>query len=113
MHEHHAVKKLVDEAVAKASQHAAKKVSKVTFGLGELVGFDDGSIRLYYDEMVKGTALEGAELAINHHKPKLQCKDCSAIFEDHKRAFQCPQCCSAALVINRGKEFYLESIDVE
>ena len=41
MHEHHAVQNLVNQAVEKAE---SKKVVKVCFGLGELVGFDDESI---------------------------------------------------------------------
>ena len=112
MHEHHAVQNLVNQAIEKARNSKAKKVTRVVFGLGDLVGFDDGSIRLYYDQMTAGTILDRAELVINHHKPKLQCKDCSNSFEDPKREFKCPNCCSMSLVLQSGKEFFLESLDI-
>jgi hydrogenase nickel incorporation protein HypA/HybF len=113
MHENHAVQNLVNEAIEKANKLNAKKVTKVVFGLGDMVGFDDGSIGLYYDQMTDGTLLEGAELVIKHYKPKFLCKDCSKIFEDPKREFKCPACLSSALSPQGGKEFFLENIETE
>jgi hydrogenase nickel incorporation protein HypA/HybF len=113
MHENHAVQNLVNQAIEKAILLNAKKVKKVIFGLGDLVGFDDGSIGLYYEQMTAGTPLEGAALEIKHYMPKLQCKDCSHIFEDPTREFKCPKCSSTALSLQSGKEFFLESIETE
>jgi hydrogenase nickel insertion protein HypA len=110
MHEHHAVQNLVNQAVEKAD---TKKVIKVCFGLGELVGFDDESISLYFEQMKSGTPLEDAELEIKHYLPKLQCKDCSTVFEDPDRKFICPSCSSTSLTLKSGKEFFLESIETE
>lgn len=113
MHEHHAVQNLVNQAIEKANQQGIKTIKKVVFGLGELVGFDDVSIGLYFEQMTPGTPLEGASLEINHHRPKLQCKDCSLVFEDPKREFKCPACSSMNLSLLAGKEFSLESISAE
>jgi hydrogenase nickel incorporation protein HypA/HybF len=110
MHEHHAVQNLVNQAIEKAG---TKKVNKVCFGLGELVGFDDVSIGLYFEQMTSGTPLEGAALEIRHYLPKLQCKDCSAVFEDPGRKFICPSCSGTSLSLQSGKEFFLESIETE
>ena len=113
MHENHAVQNLVNQAIEKAQERKAKKVTKVIFGLGDLVGFDDGAINLYYDDMTAGTILEGAKLVVNHYIPKLKCKDCSKIFEDSRHEFKCPFCSSMALTLASGKEFFLESIETE
>lgn len=113
MHENHAVQNLVNQAIEKANQQGIKTVSKVVFGLGELVGFDDVSIGLYFEQMTSGTPLENASLEIRHHRPKLQCKDCSLVFEDPKREFKCPACSSMNLSLLGGKEFSLESISAE
>jgi hydrogenase nickel incorporation protein HypA/HybF len=110
MHEHHAVQNLVNQAIEKAGN---KKVKKVCFGLGELVGFDDVSIGLYFEQMTAGTPLEGSDLEIRHHRPKLQCKDCASIFEDPERKFTCPSCSSTSLSLLSGKEFFLENIETE
>jgi hydrogenase nickel incorporation protein HypA/HybF len=113
MHENHAVLNLVNQAIEKANVANAKKVKKVIFGLGDMVGFDDVSIGLYYEQMTPGTVLDGATLEIKHYKPKLQCKDCSRIFEDPKREFKCPSCSSMTLSLQGGKEFFLENIETE
>jgi len=113
MHEFHAVEALFKQAAAKAKEYKAVKVTKVVFSLGEMVGFDDGSIKLYFDDLAKGTIFEKALLVINHKAPRLQCKDCSNVFEDKSKQFKCPQCCSASLVVSTGKEFYLENIEIE
>ncbi len=110
MHENHAVQNLVNQAIEKAG---TKRVTKVCFGLGELVGFDDESISLYFEQMTSGTLLEGAEIEIKHYLPKLQCKDCSVVFEDPDRKFICPACTSTSLTLQSGKEFFLESIETE
>ncbi|NLD99488.1 MAG: hydrogenase maturation nickel metallochaperone HypA, partial [Fibrobacter sp.] len=90
-----------------------KKVKKVIFGLGDLVGFDDGSINLYFEQMTSGTILENSTLIIKHYLPKLQCKKCSNVFEDPKREFKCTACSSTELSLVGGKEFFLEDIEVE
>lgn len=113
MHEHHAVQNLINQAIEKAKLVNAEKVNKIIFGLGDMVGFDDGSINLYYEQMTEGTLLEGAVLEIKHYKPKFQCKDCSHIFEDPKREFKCPKCSSMSLSVLGGKDFLLESVETE
>jgi hydrogenase nickel incorporation protein HypA/HybF len=113
MHEHHAVQNLVNQAIEKANQSGIKSVKKIVFGLGDLVGFDDVSIGLYFEQMTAGTPLEGASLEVKHYKPKLKCKDCSLVFEDPKREFKCPACSSTSLSLVGGKEFCLESISAD
>ncbi len=113
MHEHHAVKNLVEQILTKSQENKAVKITKVNIALGELVGFDDESIKLYFSDFSKGTILEGAQIVINHYKPKLLCKDCSKVFEDVKREFKCPFCCSESVILNKGKEFYVENIEIE
>ena len=113
MHEHHQVESIVSQAIEKAQQHHAKKVTHLYLALGELLGFDEGSIRLYFEQMTPGTILEGAQLSIRMLKPKLKCKECGTGFEKQKGQFNCPTCCSMKLLVEAGKEFYIEKFDIE
>jgi hydrogenase nickel incorporation protein HypA/HybF len=113
MHECHAVQDIFNQALEKARQNKAKKVARITLVVGELLGFDPGSIKLYFEELAEGTILEGAELVINPKKPTLQCKDCDTSFEKEKSNLTCPSCSSTAVAIQSGKEFFIDSLEVE
>jgi len=113
MHEIHAVQDIFNQALEKARQQKAKKVTRLTLVLGELLGFDPGSIRLYFEEMAEGTILEGAQIMINSKKPTLQCKDCQTSFEKEKSNLACPSCSSTAVTVQSGKEFYIDGLVIE
>lgn len=65
MHEYHIVEKIVNQAAEKAKSEGASRVTKITLALGELSGFAESSVRLYFETISEGTAAEGAELIIN------------------------------------------------
>ena len=112
MHELHAVEDIFKQALAQARQKKARRVTQLSLNLGELLGFDEGSIKLYFSELAEGTILEGAEVLVLLRKAKLQCKDCQTTFEKERSNITCPQCSSAAVVVLSGKEFTIESIAV-
>lgn len=113
MHEYHIVEGVVKQILEKAKNSNAKKITKVTLVLGELSGLQEESIRAYFDSLSKENLLEGAELAIKHVKSKLKCKDCGTIFEHERSDFNCPKCCSLGILLNSGKEFYIDNIEIE
>jgi len=113
MHEFHAVEDIFKQALQKARDNNAVKVTKLTLAMGELLGFDEGSVRLYFEELSHGTLLQDAELVFHSLKAKLQCKDCSASFEKDKSNLACPTCCSASVILKSGREFYIENIEIE
>lgn len=113
MHEFHAVEDIFKQALQKAREQKARKVTRLTLAVGELLSFDPGSIKLYFEDLAEGTMLEGAELLVHTCKPKLRCKDCDNSFEKQSSQLTCPTCCSAALILLSGKEFYIESLDIE
>lgn len=112
MHEYHAVESIVKQIIDKASKNNAVKVNKVNLALGELVGFEEGSVRFYFEDLSKGTLLEGAELTIETVKPKLRCKDCGALFEKKKEMYNCPKCNKSNLEVESGKDFYIKYIEI-
>jgi len=113
MHEYHIVEGVVKEILKKAADSKAKKVTSVTLVLGELSGLQEESIRVYFDNLSKGNILDGTKLFIKPLKSKLKCEACGNIFEHDKSDFNCPKCRGLGVLTNSGKEFYIDSIEIE
>jgi Zn finger protein HypA/HybF involved in hydrogenase expression len=64
MHEYHVIEPMIKEILKTASDRKAVKIVKVTLALGDKKGFDEGSVRLYFETLGEGTILAGAEVAI-------------------------------------------------
>ena len=78
----------------------------------ELLYVDSGEIRVKSDNF-EGTLCEKAEVAIEHIKPKLKCSECGELFEKKLLSFDCPKCGGQGGPTDIGKEFYIESIEIE
>jgi hydrogenase nickel incorporation protein HypA/HybF len=102
MHEHHQVKHLVDQILA---QHPGKKITGVEVIMGDALGFDEGSVRLYFETFGEGNALEGAEITFTHIPAELNCKTCNKNFVKVKSNLNCPTCGQQGLPTDKGKEF--------
>jgi len=113
MHEYHIVESIVKQILEKAKTSGAKKITCVTLILGELSGLQEESIRVYFDTLSKDNMLEGAKLIIKPVKSKLKCNACGTIFEHERSNFSCPKCSGLGVLINSGKEFYIDNIEIE
>src|SRR3989338_7262924 len=100
MHEYHIVESMVKEILEKARNSDAKKITSVTLVLGDIVGFQEESIRVYFDNLSKGTMLEGVKLIIKPVKSKLKCEGCGVVFEHNRSNFNCPKCRGLGVLIN-------------
>lgn len=113
MHEYHIVESIVKQILEKAKSSNAARVIRVTLVMGELSGLKDGSVRSYFENLSRGTLLEGAELIIKPVRSKLKCKDCGEIFECKKADFNCPKCSGLGVLTDSGKEFYIDNIEID
>ena len=68
---------------------------------------------MYFDVIGKDTVCEGAEIEIIRVKPKLKCPNCGEYFERKPMSFACPVCGTDGEPSEIGKEFYIDSIEVE
>ncbi len=113
MHERHLVEALVNEVVRKAKATGAKKVTQVTLIIGELSGLAEESVRLYFEELTQGTLAAGAALIVNPVQAKLRCNTCDMVFDRKIGSFDCPHCGNLGISTGTGKEFYIDSIEIE
>ncbi len=113
MHELPITQQIIKIASEHARDNGAIKVIKINLVVGEYSGFIGDSIAMYFDVISKGTLTEGAELSIRYVKPQLSCEKCGAYFERKRFSFDCPKCDGRGVPTKIGKEFYIESIEVE
>jgi len=113
MHELGVTENIVNIALAKAGEAQANKVVQINLVIGELSGFVPDCIQFYFDSLSRDTITQGAVL---HFKPvptQLRCRNCSTIFHPQDTLWSCPKCQGQSVEIFKGREFYIQSMEVE
>jgi hydrogenase nickel incorporation protein HypA/HybF len=111
MHEHHQVDAVVKDLLAKAAEKKATKITKVSLKMGELLGFDEMSVRLYFETFTENTIAEQAELEIVPVKGQLHCAQCQQDFVKEKGNLDCPICKKQGVPTQVGKEFFVAGFE--
>lgn len=113
MHEFHIVEGIAKQVLEKAKSAGAKKVTRVALVMGASSGLEESSVRLYFQEISRGTLLEGAELVVNTPASKLHCHTCDEVFDYQASGFNCPKCSKLGVRPSTGKEFYIDHIEID
>lgn len=113
MHEYPITEQIVKIAEKHCKESNGEKVRKVNLVIGDYSGYVGDSVYMYFDIISEGTLCQGAEVNITHVKPKLKCPSCGELFEKKLLSFACPKCGTDGEPTEIGKEFYIESIEVE
>lgn len=113
MHEMAVTQSILDIVLKEADKAGAKKVTSVNLVIGELAGLVDDSIQFYFDFLTKDTAAEGAGLNFRRVAAKMRCRACSEEFYTAPDEWVCPKCDQWQAEVISGKEFYIDSIEVD
>jgi len=113
MHELGITENILDITLAKANEEQATKVLKINLVIGELSGFVADCIQFYFDTLSKATIAEGAALNFETAPVELRCRNCSAVFRPRDALWSCPKCGSQGAEIFKGRELYIDSVEVE
>jgi hydrogenase nickel incorporation protein HypA/HybF len=70
-------------------------------------------VQFYWDLIAQDTIAAGARLNFRRVPAELLCQDCDQRYTPSPEELDCPACHSTNVKIISGKEFFLESIDVE
>ena len=111
MHELAVTQSILDIALRHADD--AGRITQLNLVVGDLASIVDESVQFYWDIVSQGTAAEGAKLHFTRIKTRFQCQACGDEFEPDDRLFECPHCGSNQVSLVAGREFRLESIEVE
>jgi len=113
MHELSVTEEILKITLEHARQADADRVLTVNLVVGELTGFAGESIQFYFDLLSKGTEAEKALLSIKRVPTQAHCKACREDFSPDQMNWACPRCGGLMDEVVSGKEFYVESIEVE
>jgi hydrogenase nickel incorporation protein HypA/HybF len=113
MHELGITQQVLEIAVDKATEAGAQKVKYIDLVIGDMSGFLCESVQFYFDFLANGTVASGAQLRFRHIPIEVRCRHCSRKFFPEGDKWNCPDCGERDVEILTGKEFYLESLEVE
>lgn len=113
MHEYPITQQIIKIAENHCKKAGGTKVTKVNLVIGDYSGYVGESVQMYFDIIAEGTLCEGAVVKIKHIEPKLKCTQCGRLFKKRPLSFDCPRCGGQGEPTDIGKEFYIESIEIE
>ena len=112
MHELSVTQSLLDMSVKEAEKAGAAGIDEIKIVIGDLTGISEECVQFSFDIISKDTIAEDAALSFKRIPAAFRCKKCGHVFDRKKLMFNCPVCGSPGVLIGRGKELYIEGIEV-
>lgn len=113
MHEYPITLSIVKIAEEELEKSKAKKVLEIRLVVGELTGLVPECIQSYFDIISKETKVFGAKLKIEKRPVNIKCNDCGFESLMDLSRNNCTSCGSSNLKLIGGREYYIESMEVE
>lgn len=113
MHEYAVTQNIVDLAVSEAGKSGAGRITEIRLVIGDLSSIIDESVQMYFNIISSGTPAEGARLSFKRQPARLVCSSCGHEYDKPAKGFDCPCCSGVGKLTGAGREFYIESIEVE
>ncbi len=113
MHELSVTESLLEIALRHAEAAKARRIVSLNITIGQLSSIVDDSVQFYWDIISKDSIAEGALLHFERIPTRLRCQACGEEYQPGDETFSCPACDSQNIQIVAGREFQLESIEVE
>ncbi|MDD5747753.1 MAG: hydrogenase maturation nickel metallochaperone HypA [Actinomycetota bacterium] len=113
MHELSVVESMVGVVLKHAEGNRAEKVTSINLVLGEMSTIMEEPVKFYFEILSKGTIAQGAELNFERKPLIARCSVCGKEFKVIEYDFTCPDCGSLETEIVSGREFRVESIEIE
>ncbi|NOX62789.1 MAG: hydrogenase maturation nickel metallochaperone HypA [Chloroflexi bacterium] len=114
MHELPITQGILEVVIQTARANRVRRVTDIYLVIGELTSIVDDSVQFYFDILSKDTLADGAKLHFRREPATATCQDCA-----HQWAVKppiwpaCPACKGENVRVSGGREFYVESIEVE
>lgn len=114
MHELPVTQAILDTALRAARQAGGQRIVAIDLVIGELSGIVDDSVQFYFDILSQGTAAAGAVLRFQRQPARAVCSDCGHGYNAAPPlAPFCPLCGSLRVQVSGGRQFTLESIEID
>lgn len=113
MHEMAVTQSMLNVALEHADKAGAKRIRRINLVIGEISGIVDDSVQFYFDFISKDTPAEGATLEMERKPARFRCRQCGEEFPMRDGDWSCPHCQALGGEVISGREFFMESIEVE
>ncbi len=114
MHELPVTQGILDVAIEAAEANDARRITDIHLVIGDLTSIVDDSVQFYFDFLSKDTLAEGATLRFQRKPALATCSECSHQAEVIPPVLpECESCGSAQVKVTGGKEFFVESIEID
>lgn len=114
VHELSVTQSILEIVLRHSREAGAGRILAISLVIGDLTGFVDESIQFYFDFLAKDTPANGAKLRFQRIAPRVRCYACQAEYAPpNSRVWVCPGCEALGGEVIAGKEFYVESIEVD
>lgn len=113
MHELAITQSILDIAQKVSQEHGITRVREVRIKLGAYSGIVPQCVQDYFAVISRGTLAEGAVLDIQTLPVVIHCNSCGEDSEIDRRHVRCPVCGGTDLKMIQGREFYVESLEVD
>lgn len=114
MHELPVTQAILETALRAAQQAGGQRILAIDLVIGELSGVVDDSVQFYFDILSQNTPAQGAQLRFLRQPARVQCLDCG-----HEQGAApplapfCSACGGARVLVTGGRQFFLESIEID
>ncbi len=113
MHEMAVTEDILRIVTEHATRAGAHHVTDIHLVIGDMSSFVNDSIQFYFDLISPETVAQGATLHFHRQAVRFRCRQCGHEFSPTKLDWCCPKCQSLGGEVIAGKEFYVESIEVQ
>lgn len=113
MHELSITQSILNISLQAAAQQNASHIREIRLRMGPFSGVVPECVQMYLDVLAKGTPAEGAKIKVTTVPLEVLCRDCGRESEIERTHIACPHCGSMRLKRLSGKEFMVESLEVD
>lgn len=113
MHELSVTQGIMQVVEAEAKKNNVSKVLSIKLMVGQFSGIMPQLIQDYFELVATGTVVEGAKLVIERIPASIKCLECGEVSQIDRMKLRCPKCNGIEVKIVTGKEFYIDSMEVE
>jgi hydrogenase nickel incorporation protein HypA/HybF len=114
MHELPVTESILKVALETARGAGARRITAIHLVIGDLASIVDDSVQFYFDFLSQDTPAAGAQLCFRREAASGTCLACGHQFDVQPPIIPaCPACGSPRLQVTGGRQFFVDSIEVE
>ncbi|NCC51708.1 MAG: hydrogenase maturation nickel metallochaperone HypA [Spartobacteria bacterium] len=113
MHELSLAQAMVQEIEAALAKEHATALLSINIKIGALSGVEKEAFAFAFPIVAEGTLLAGADLLFEEVPAAVTCRDCGKVSSPDVHFLQCAHCASINVDIVGGREFMIQSLEIE